>query len=273
MDSCISYGLRLDARIDRRLREAVRQFDAVGAISEDVFRQYLSLGLEAESIRTIPNGTVTGRFGSAPEDLWCAKNRLNIQDRRPIVLTVGRNHPKKGFVAIPDVARHLNKQGLEFYWLLVGRGMTDLLKGIAPGDPLRETLIPIEELPPAACAKGTLGPSEELLSYYAMSDVFAFPSNMEGLPLVGVEALAAGLPIVATSAPGCVDLVSDNVNGLLSAPGDHSAMARNIESLLRDPVRRDRLARNSQELAPAYDWDRVADQYIELYRDICSQGL
>jgi glycosyltransferase involved in cell wall biosynthesis len=90
---------------------------------------------------------------------------------------------------------------------------------------------------------------------------------------VGVEAFAAGLPIVATSAPGCVDLVSDNVNGLLSAPGDHSAMARNIESLLRDPVRRDRLARNSQELAPAYDWDRVADQYIELYGDICSQGL
>jgi glycosyltransferase involved in cell wall biosynthesis len=116
----------------------VRQFDAVGAISDDVFRQYLSLGLEAESIPTILNGTVTGRFGSAPEDLWCAKDRLGIQDRRPIVLTVGRNNCKKGFVAIPDVARDLNKQKLEFYWLLVGRGMTDLFKGIAPGDPLRD---------------------------------------------------------------------------------------------------------------------------------------
>ena len=98
------------------------------------------------------------------------------------------------------------------------------------------------------------------------ADIFVLSSLWEGLPLVLLEAMACGLPIVGTRIPGIADVITDGVQGLLAAPGDAENLARALAILLDDANRRVEAGRAGRLLVRReYDFQRVSDQLGRLY--------
>jgi glycosyltransferase involved in cell wall biosynthesis len=114
------------------------------------------------------------------------------------------------------------------------------------------------EVRPAIAA----GSMQEL---YAEHDIFVFPSLMEGLPSVLLEAMAGGMPVITANTCGMPDMVQDGVNGLLVPPADAVALENAIARLAEsEPLRRE-LGSAAQEAMKQYEWSSAAQKLEELF--------
>lgn len=108
-------------------------------------------------------------------------------------------------------------------------------------------------------------PQKDLPSLYREADVFVFPSLIEGMPLVVLEAMACGVPVITTThGPG--DIVRDGVDGFFVPIRDSEAIAARLEQLYRDPTLREQMGRNAREQALRHTWqhyvERAADAVL-----------
>jgi glycosyltransferase involved in cell wall biosynthesis len=207
----------------------------------------------------IPNGVETARFSpSASADVGQAP-RLSEWDSRPgcpELLFVGRLSTQKGVSILLDA---LARIPAPWHLRIVGDG------------PERGSL---------TAQAATLGIAErvtfhgwaqreELPALYRAADVFVFPSLDEGMPNVVLEALASGLPIVATRIAGNDQLVLPGENGALVPAGDARAFADAVAPLLADPAAREKMGARSRALAvQRYSWARSAGKYDALFRSV-----
>jgi glycosyltransferase involved in cell wall biosynthesis len=99
-------------------------------------------------------------------------------------------------------------------------------------------------------------------------DVLAVPSRSDGSPLVVCEAMAAGVPVVASRVGGLPDLVEDGGSGLLVRPGEAEDLARALVALLLDPEAARRLGARGRVLAAARSHERLVDRMTQLYADV-----
>lgn len=107
----------------------------------------------------------------------------------------------------------------------------------------------------------------EVPKYMVASDVFVLPSLSEGFPLVTLEAMASGLPIVATKVGGLPEIVKDGDNGFLIEPKNPEQIAEKVLSLLVDEELREKISRNNQEKAKHYSWENIVERLEEVYRN------
>ncbi len=107
----------------------------------------------------------------------------------------------------------------------------------------------------------------KLPDYYLDADLFVLPSLAEGMPNVVLEAMGSGLPIVATKVPGSEELVHDGQNGFLIEHDKPEELIRALVSLINKRSLREKMGCQSKAIAREYGWDRVADDYMELYRN------
>ncbi len=108
-----------------------------------------------------------------------------------------------------------------------------------------------------------------LPTYYSNADLFVLPSIRESFGLVLVEAMACGLPVVATRVGGLPEVVEEGVTGLLVPPNDPKALAGAINSLLDDPQRmRSMGAKGRQRVVEHFTWDKVAERMVGYFREI-----
>lgn len=106
-----------------------------------------------------------------------------------------------------------------------------------------------------------------LVDLYAAADVFVLPSLFEPMPLVLLEAMACGKPIVATAVGGIPELIEDGKNGLLVPPADPAALRKNISVLLSDKYERRRMGKeNRKKVVQRFTWDRTAKEVNAFYR-------
>ena len=106
--------------------------------------------------------------------------------------------------------------------------------------------------------------AEALLALYRQSDLFVFPTLSEGFSAALLEAMAMGLPIVATAVGAAPDILQHDVNALLVPPFDAGGLTRAICRLLADVELRKRLGTRAQSTARTYQWDRVCHEYMLL---------
>ncbi len=261
----IRYGMRLDPKLEPLIRRAAVSYPAVTCLTETVKQDLLSIGVSPEQIRMIPNGVDVQRF-QIEEEKPQLRKRLGLPETAYILLSVGRNHPKKNFRALADVVSRLIPDIPEVHCCVVGdgvnalgnyintQGLTDrftLLEGISPvsGD-LYET------------------PAQRLIEIYCVSDCFVFPSLAETFGMVLIEAMAAGLPIVCADSPGCRDVVRNGVTGLLYPSSDNIKACNNVLDVYRDSRQRSELVRNARAEADRLDWSNVSTMYLDVYREI-----
>ncbi|MET7694868.1 glycosyltransferase family 4 protein [Streptomyces sp. NPDC005483] len=192
----------------------------------------------AERVHIVPNGVGDAYFMPVRE---MGPGRMNL-------LYVGRLGAQKNVARLLD-AMHLTRRDVRLR--IVGDGE---LRGRLQEQAARLGLRNVE------FSGGLLG--EDLVKAYADADAFVLPSDKEGMPLVVLEAMAAGLPVVATDVPGTRELVQDT--GLLAAP-EPAALATAIDAVAGDLELRARLARASAERSRNYSWDTVARLVDDVY--------
>lgn len=174
-------------------------------------------------------------------------------------LAIGRLIPRKGFQflirALPQI---LDKVQHNFEIEIVGDG------------PYREELIGLaENLGVTSYVRfaGTV-PYSELPQKYREADIFILPSLAEGMPLVVLEAMGTGLPIIASRVQGIDELVAEDGNGALFDAGDVDGLANCLIKLINTGEKRIEMGKVSTEKVKPYDWKNIADTYLALYEDI-----
>ncbi len=113
---------------------------------------------------------------------------------------------------------------------------------------------------------------EQMPARYARADVFVFPSLEEGMPNVVLEAMASGLPIVATDIYGHRGLVEHGTNGFLIAPANAGAIAEALINLCRDPKLRTRMGQASRARAEAFTWTATAQAYLNMSQAVLERS-
>lgn len=182
--------------------------------------------------------------------------RLNGWDHTFVLLHVGRLAAEKGVHTILEafrIARALLPVG-SVRLVIAGGGPDEAaLRRAAPSD---------------VTFLGVLDHKRALPELYANADAFVFASLTETLGLVVLEAMASGLPVIATPAGGVADHLRDGENGLAFPANDVNAMAHAMVRLAMDATLRDALARGARRTAEALDWEGELDRLGESYREV-----
>jgi glycosyltransferase involved in cell wall biosynthesis len=187
------------------------------------------LGVAEERITVIHNA-VEARAPEPRNDVLRA--RLDVRSDRALALTVARLEAQKGITDLLDAAAML----------------PDVVFAIAGEGPQRDQLVAKAATLGVADRVRWLGHRDDVPALLAAADLFVLPSLNEGLPLAAMEAMLAGVPIVATDAGGTGEIVRDGITGVLVPPGDPEALSASIRALLSDRPRAARLAIAAREL-------------------------
>ncbi len=179
-------------------------------------------------IRLVPNGVDLKRFAPRPPSAT-VRSSLGVPPSAPIVVSIGRHVPEKGYRHLVDGAALLARTKPGVHWILVGDGE---LRGELEAQARRLGLAPHVRF---------AGWRDDVAEVLALADVFVLPSESEGFGRVLVEAMAMGRPVVATNVGGIPDIVLDGETGLLVEPADPAALASAVGALLDEPARAARL--------------------------------
>ena len=261
----IGYGARRNPKVDAAIRTWLPRADTLVAITESVAAEYGALGVEPSRIARIPNGVDCARFASVG-DRAATRAALGAGPDDFLFLAVGRNHPKKAFADLIRAAGLLRQATQRpFRVALVGAGV-GALAPLAAEHGIAD-LVTLREATGGPTPGGDLlkAPSDDLVAVYQAADAFIFPSLIETFGIVLVEAMAAGLPVVTTRAPGCRDVVREGVDGTLVPPADPAALAQAMDGLLTSPDACRHWAERSLARAREFDWDGVVDRYEAIY--------
>lgn len=178
------------------------------------------------------------------------------------ILTVGRAVPEKGQALLIEALAELARRGVDARLAIVG-----------DGPELPELRALAERLGVAGSVElaGALGQGE-IVAYFERADVFALPSFAEGLPVVLMEAMATGLPVVTTPIAGIPELVEDGRSGYLVAPGRADELAGALERLLgATPEERAAMGRAGRAKVEAeFALEPVAEQLLAVFAEMAS---
>ena len=209
-----------DQQVDHR--DGVAVVDRLICVSATVARSHLEAGVPGDRIVTVENG-VAPVPPSRPRAALRAEWGVG---ERPVLLMVGRFSAQKGHALLIEALPAI---------LAAQPGCVVLIAGDGP------LLIPTAREIARRGLAGTvrlLGNRQDVPDLMALADLLVLPSSFEGLPLVALEAMAAGLPVVATDVAGSADAIEPGRTGWLAPPNDAPAFGRAVIEALGDPARR-----------------------------------
>ena len=241
-----------------RLRILRREIDAFCVISAVIDSELAAEGVSAQKRIPIPNGVDVEHFAPlAPERKAALRSRLALSVDAPLVIFVGRLAPEKRVD------------------LLIG--LWDSVREAVPG----ARLLILGSGPEEAGLKQKasdgilfLGSQPDVTPYLQAADLFVLPSAAEGLSLALLEALACGLPVIATSVGGNPEVIRHLETGWLVPPNDPGTLAEAIVTLLEDEKLQGKLRENARAHAVRnYSLVTMADRLLDLYRQVLEGGL
>jgi glycosyltransferase involved in cell wall biosynthesis len=245
-------------RVDFRLRGnsfsrwKYRQVDLFVAASAAIERMLVEDGVPAEHVVTVRDGVDVGRVEAAEavnvrEEFWFPSHSLVVGNIAALV-------PHKGQKHLLDAAATVITEVPHARFVILGEGE---LKGELERQVRRLHLGQHVVL---------AGFRPEILGFLKGFDLFVLSSVTEGLGSSLLDAMAAGRPIVATTAGGIPEVVENGVNGMLVPPRDHRALAAAIVALLKDPAKRARLANAGLErVRRSFSAERMVDETLAAY--------
>jgi glycosyltransferase involved in cell wall biosynthesis len=252
----LEHGV-LRGRAGRGLRQrlmlaVLRHADAWIALSVELGRAIEEAGVPAANVRIIPNGVDTAHF--RPPGTADAKQDLRV-------VFVGRLVPDK---ALPVLLRA---------WTDVARRVPAATLDIVGAGPLQPDLATAASQLGLGARVRFAGFHADVRPFLEAATVFVLPSTVEGLSNALLEAMAVGLPAVATRVGGTEDVVIDGGTALMVPPHDHEALAEALTALLTAPERAREMGRQARDRAvERYSLGLVASTYLALYRELIARS-
>jgi phosphatidyl-myo-inositol dimannoside synthase len=254
-------------RLARRGAEsAFRRAGAVTACSRDLAERSLPLGARSTP-EVIPYGVDLDLFRPDPVRAARLRGELGLASDRRVVFAVGRLVRKKGFDVLVDAVAELSLRGGKPALVIAGQGdLEEELAGRARDKGIGAQLKLVGNVERGA-----------LPAYFSMADVVAVPSvqdssgNVDGLPNVLLEAMAAEKAIVATEVAGIPDALTSGREGLLVPEKDATGLANGIEELLRSETLRASLGERARKRArEEFSWERAGERFESVLRAVAS---
>lgn len=239
----------------------LKMVDAYIAISNDLQQEFLSAGMRKDKVHLWANGVDTHRFSPVdPEEKAALRKSLALPVECRIILTVGVFDRRKNIGWLME--EWVRQQGFDnkTYLLAIGPQsrednngeFLDELKKMADSHP--EML-------------GLLGHVDNIEQYYRAADLFVLPSTSEGMANVLLEAMASGLPCVATDVSGSKELLRDGVTGFLFKPGDAEGLRRALLRAL--DLANDNVSRECRKFVEnKFSISALACKYEGLYQQL-----
>jgi len=249
-----------DHRIDGE-RLVAHEVDRVICASQGEKEMIGSLyGVPSQRITVVPCGVDTDVF--RPLDKAAMRRKLGLGAKEQIVLFVGRIEPLKGIDVLLRAVSHLDGH---FRVLVIGGDGKDgarksELAALAAELRIADKVTFLDAVP-----------HESLPTYYNAADICVVPSYYESFGLVAVEAMACGVPVIASRVGGLKETVKDGQTGYLVPWLCPEPFAERLELLLNNEPMRLSLGRGARAAAERYHWSEVAARVEDVYHDLVSQ--
>jgi glycosyltransferase involved in cell wall biosynthesis len=240
-------GLAITPRRRAILRWAIPRADAILAVSESQRRELVALGARSASVAVIQNGSDFRPSDSRRDDIRAA---LGLAASDFVALLVGRLESQKRIDLFIEALSQVRGQGVSIVGLVAGQG-PDLPALVA-------------QVQGRGVDVRFLGRREDMPDVFAMADVLCLTSDVEASPYVLIEAMACGLPVVATRVGGVPEMVVHNYTGILVDPRDISGLSDGLRRLARSISERKRMGNNASiRYRTHFSADVMADAYAE----------
>lgn len=242
-------SLRIYEMLDRF---SLRFFDRILCVSEEIRGTLLAAGVPVRKLDVILNGIPVSDFALARAS---AENRVELQE--PVIGMVGRLVEAKGFQLVLESAPAILRRFPKARFVLAGEG------------PQSENWIRLIRELGIESNVTFAGNQTDMPRTYSSFSMFVLPSYNEGMPMTILEAMAAGLPVIATRVGSIPQLVYNEKTGLLVNKGDRAGLQSAIERLLENPgFGRELGNRGQQFVTENASVERMADRYIAHYKDL-----
>lgn len=235
------------------LRRLVRSVDAFLVISHEIDEELAALGIPPEKRIFLPNGVDAIRCMPVSEEgRQKLRARLSLPIQARLVMYAGRLVPEKRVDHLLKIWPGVRSKFPLAHLLIVGGGAEQNRLEALRVDGVQFT-----------------GQVQDAVPYLQASDVFVLPSSTEGLSNSMLEAMACGLPVLATSVGGAPDVIRHEASGWLIPPEDMDALQRGLETLLADASLRLRLGVQArQRILADFSMDSVARRLAALYQKL-----
>ena len=247
----------LDPRRNRLRRLLAPLVSRFVTVSLDLRRWLLTtVGIPAHKVVTIHNGVDTARF--SPGDSSEAREALGVPSGATVVGTIGRLDPVKDQVGLVEAFSELAESGSTAILAIVGEGPS---RCSLEGQIRRRGLSQRVRL---------LGERRDVPTLLRAFDVFVLPSRAEGMSNTILEAMATGLPVVATDVGGNPELIDPEATGRLVPPGDPHALGAALRAYVADSyLRRSQGKAGRERVLQHFSLDRMAQAHMALYGSLC----
>lgn len=223
--------------------------DKVIAVSEGVAADLQDAGIPAGLIATVQNGIDLTRFTSSSRT-FCENDEL-------IIGTASRLHPQKGMEVLIEAAKIVAESDARARFVIAGTG------------PLEESVREKIESLGLESRIILTGFVEDIPAFLSGLDIYVLSSHYEGLPLAVLEAMAAGLPIVATAVGGVPEAVVNQVTGILVTPGRPEELARAILQVASDRDLATRMGEESRaRVEKCFNAETMAQRTVAAYDEV-----
>jgi glycosyltransferase involved in cell wall biosynthesis len=262
-NSGLSFWVRshlfLDAYIMKRVEKVI-------ALNDSAKKSFIYLGkVKEDSIIVLPNGVDEDFFH--PDIVVTDVTQKYGLEGKMIVLFVGRLARTKGLEYLLEAADIIvNKYNYKnALFILVGPYTFAGVDRPLGKDEIAN-YVQLHKLEENILLTGSL-PLEEVRKLYVACDIFVLPSLAEGDPLVTIEAMSSGKPVIGTKVGGIPRHIRDRWNGFLIDPADERQLAERIKYLIDNPEERKMMGANSRKyVEEEFDWGIIADRLFQIYQ-------
>jgi glycosyltransferase involved in cell wall biosynthesis len=238
-------------------KQVLKEADKIIVVSNATKNYVLSLGADPEKVRVIHNGVDLERFKPLSGVKEEMRRKLGIPKDASVILTVRRLVYKNGIDTLLESAEIAVKNNPKLVFVVVGKG--------PDFEEVKEKIVQLG-MQRKFRLTGFV-PDEELPLYYNVADLFALPSKSgEGLPLVALEAMASGLPVVATNVGGTSEVMSEDYGKLVPPNSPNSLAEAVLEFSCKDLSVLTKDLRTMIE--QKYSWDQNVEKLGKIYEEL-----
>jgi glycosyltransferase involved in cell wall biosynthesis len=246
---------------DSLLKNALKNADAVISLTDDMKEKIRKIC--NKKIFVIPNGIDINTLEVlSKNDL---RKKIGFKKTEKIILYVGSLRPLKGLPYLLRAMKTINEKNKRL--LIVGQ-----IIGWEKDKEHLECIVKKLKISKFVTFVGRI-PNKKVFEYMTLSDVFVLPSLSEGFPNVILEAMATGLPIIATRIGGIPEIIVDKTNGFLVDPKNPNQISEKINLLFKDEKLRKKISSNNIKEIKKYDWKNVIDELENVYLQVINNNL